>query len=89
MSVAIALFIFIVFLNRYVFGLWLRLLHGKKSDDTNRDYEPTVTIVVPMFNEGRSIYDTIRSFAKLKYPPPKLSVTIVDDCSTEHRYERA
>jgi N-acetylglucosaminyltransferase len=88
-SVAIALFIFIVFLNRYVFGLYLRLLRGKKSDDTNRDYEPTVTIVVPMFNEGRSIYDTIRSFAKLKYPPHKLSVTIVDDCSTDDSYEWA
>ena len=89
MTVAIALFIFIVFLNRYVFGLYLRLLRGKKSDDKRLDYEPTITIVVPLFNERRSIYDTIKSFSKLQYPKHKLSVTIVDDCSTDDSYEWA
>ncbi|MGE5186276.1 MAG: glycosyltransferase [Acidobacteriota bacterium] len=89
MQVAIALFIFIVFLNRYVFGLYLRLFRGKKIDDRDPTYEPTVTIVVPLYNEGRSIYDTIASFAKLKYPADKLSVTIVDDCSTDDSYEWA
>ncbi len=88
-SVAIALFIFIVFLNRYVFGLYLRLARGKKTDDKLAGYEPTVTIVVPLYNEGRSIYDTIASFAKLQYPKHKLSVTIVDDCSTDDSYEWA
>jgi cellulose synthase/poly-beta-1,6-N-acetylglucosamine synthase-like glycosyltransferase len=88
-SVAIALFIFIVFLNRYVFGLYLRLFRGKKTDDKLPGYEPTVTIVVPLFNEGRSIYDTIASFSKLDYPKHKLSVTIVDDCSTDDSYEWA
>ncbi len=89
MSVAIALFIFIVFLNRYVFGLYLRVFRGKKTDDKLAGYEPTVTIVVPLFNEGRSIYDTIASFSKLDYPKDKLSVTIVDDCSTDDSYEWA
>jgi cellulose synthase/poly-beta-1,6-N-acetylglucosamine synthase-like glycosyltransferase len=89
MSFAIGLFIFIVFLNRYVFGLYLRLFRGKKIDDKLPGYEPTVTIVVPLFNEGRSIYDTIASFAKLEYPKAKLSVTIVDDCSTDDSYEWA
>ena len=89
MSFAVSLFIFIVFLNRYVFGLWLRLVRGKKLDEKREGYEPTVTIVVPLFNEGRSIYDTIKAFAKLDYPPDKLSVTIVDDCSTDDSYEWA
>ena len=89
MQVAIALFILVVFLNRYVFGLYLRLFRGKKTDDKDLAYEPTVTIVVPLYNEGRSIYDTIASFSKLKYPRHKLSVTIVDDCSTDDSYEWA
>jgi N-acetylglucosaminyltransferase len=88
-SFAVALFIFIVFLNRYVFGLYLRLARGKKIDDKRIGYEPTVTIVVPLFNEGRSIYDTIKSFGKLDYPRHKLSVTVVDDCSTDDSYEWA
>ena len=89
MSFAVALFIFIVFLNRYVFGLYVRLLRGRKSDDTDYSYEPTVTIVVPLFNEGRHIYDTISSLWKLDYPTHKLSVTVVDDCSTDDSYEWA
>jgi cellulose synthase/poly-beta-1,6-N-acetylglucosamine synthase-like glycosyltransferase len=88
-QVGIALFIFVVFLNRYVFGLYLRLARGRKADDKDRGYEPTVTIVVPLYNEGRSIYDTIASFGKLDYPRHKLSVTIVDDCSTDDSYEWA
>ena len=89
MSFAVSLFIFIVFLNRYIFGLYIRLARGKKSDDKRLDYEPTVTIVVPLFNEGRSIYNTIASFAKLDYPADKLGVIIVDDCSTDDSYEWA
>ncbi len=88
-SFPIYLFIFIVFLNRYVFGLYLTLVRGKKLDERIEGYEPTITVVVPLFNEGRSIYDTIASFAKLKYPADKLSVTIVDDCSTDDSYEWA
>jgi N-acetylglucosaminyltransferase len=83
------LFIFIVFLNRYVFGLYLTLLRRNKLDETIEGYEPTVTVVVPLFNEGRSIYDTIVSLVKLEYPADKLTITIVDDCSTDDSYEWA
>jgi cellulose synthase/poly-beta-1,6-N-acetylglucosamine synthase-like glycosyltransferase len=85
----IYLFIFIVFLNRYVFGLYLTLFKGKKFDETIEGYEPTVTVVVPLFNEGKSIYDTIVSLVKLDYPAEKLSITVVDDCSTDDSYEWA
>jgi cellulose synthase/poly-beta-1,6-N-acetylglucosamine synthase-like glycosyltransferase len=88
-TLPIYLFIFIVFLNRYVFGFYLTLLRGKKLDETIDGYEPTITIVVPLFNEGRSIYDTIVSLVKLDYPQHKLEVTIVDDCSTDDSYEWA
>lgn len=89
MSFAVSLFILVVFLNRYVFGLYLRLARGKKIDSKVPDYEPTVTIVVPLFNEGKSIYDTIVSFSKIDYPKEKLSVIVVDDCSTDDSYEWA
>jgi len=77
---AVSLFIFILFLNRYVFGLYLRLARGRKVEDKIEGYEPTVTIVVPLFNEGRSIYETIGSFDRLDYPKDKLTVVIVDEC---------
>src|SRR5262249_19044030 len=58
-------------------------------DQKRTGYEPTVTIVVPLFNEGRSIANTIESFGRLDYPVHKLAVTIVDDCSTDDSYEWA
>lgn len=85
----IFLFIFVVFLNRYVFGLWLTLARRGKLDETIDNYEPTIGIVVPLFNEGSSIYDTIVSLVGLDYPADKLQVTIVDDCSTDDSYEHA
>lgn len=89
MGVAVSLFALVVFFNRYIFGLYLRVRRGAKVDDTRPDYEPTVTIVVPLYNEGRSIYDTIASFAKLEYPPEKLAVIVIDDCSTDDSYKWA
>jgi N-acetylglucosaminyltransferase len=83
------LFIFIVFLNRYLFGFYLALVRGRKFDETIEGYEPTITVVVPLYNEGQSIYDTIVSLVRLDYPPEKLQVTVVDDCSTDDSYEWA
>jgi cellulose synthase/poly-beta-1,6-N-acetylglucosamine synthase-like glycosyltransferase len=85
----IYLFIFIVFLNRYVFGLYLTLVRGKKLDPTVEGYEPTVTFVIPLFNEGHTIYDTIKSLVDCEYPVEKRSVIVVDDCSTDDSYEWA
>ena len=88
-SLPIYLFIFIVFLNRYVFGFYITILRGKKLDETRDDYEPTITVVIPLYNEGPSIYDTIKSLVLLDYPQKKLDVTVVDDCSTDDSYQWA
>ncbi|MCR6679193.1 glycosyltransferase, partial [Escherichia marmotae] len=50
---------------------------------------PTITVVVPLYNEGRSIYDTILSLVRLEYPKDKLQITVVDDCSTDDSYDWA
>ncbi len=89
MLVPIALFILVMFLNRYVFGLYLRLVRRQRLADRTDTYEPTVTVVIPLFNEGPSIYDTIVSLQKLEYPKHKLEITVVDDCSTDDSYEWA
>jgi N-acetylglucosaminyltransferase len=89
MTIAIHLFIFIVFLNRYVFGFYLTVVRSKKLDRRIEGYEPTITVVIPLFNEGKSIYDTIVSLVELDYPQGKLKVTVVDDCSTDDSYEWA
>jgi cellulose synthase/poly-beta-1,6-N-acetylglucosamine synthase-like glycosyltransferase len=89
MTFPVFLFILVVFVNRYVLGLYLKLVRGRRFDEATASWEPTVTVVVPLFNEGQSIYDTIGSLLALEYPPEKLSVTVVDDCSTDDSYEWA
>lgn len=85
----IYLLVLLVFINRYVGGLWLKLTKGDKFDQRKEGYEPTVTVVIPLYNEGKGIYKTIRSLLEQDYPAEKLTVTVVDDCSKDDSYEWA
>lgn len=49
---------------------------------------PTVTIVVPCFNEQNTIQRTVTSLLQLDYPKNKLSISIVDDGSTDSTWEK-
>ena len=44
---------------------------------------PTVTIMVPMYNEERTIRLKLENLAKLKYPKEKLQILLVNDASTD------
>src|SRR5262245_11826459 len=79
----------VVFVNRYIAGIILRLVRGKKWDETRDDYEPTVTAVIPMFNEGAAIKETLQSLLDSSYPVEKLRIICIDDCSTDDSYEQA
>src|SRR4051812_39143983 len=79
----------VVFVNRYIAGIILRLARGKRWDETRDDYEPTVTAVIPMFNEGTAIKETLQSLLDSDYPHAKLNVVCVDDCSSDDSYEHA
>jgi cellulose synthase/poly-beta-1,6-N-acetylglucosamine synthase-like glycosyltransferase len=79
----------VVFVNRYVAGIILRITRGKTWDETRDDYEPTVTAVIPMFNEGAAIKETLKSLLDSSYPGHKLQVVCVDDCSSDDSYEQA
>jgi len=79
----------VIFVNRYLAGVVLRLVRGNKWDETRDDYEPTVTVVIPMFNEGEAIKETLQSILDSEYPKHKLEVVCMDDCSTDNSYEMA
>jgi cellulose synthase/poly-beta-1,6-N-acetylglucosamine synthase-like glycosyltransferase len=48
---------------------------------------PTVSIIVPVWNEEKTVLKTIFSLLKLDYPKDKLSVFIVDDGSTDNTWK--
>ena len=76
----------IVFANRYIGGLFLRAIRGHKWDETTDDFEPTVTVVIPLFNEGAALRETLEHVLASDYPRDKLAVTCVDDCSHDDSY---
>lgn len=50
-------------------------------------YYPSATIVVPCWNEERTVVKTINSLLNLDYPKDKLEIIIVDDGSTDNTWD--
>jgi len=48
---------------------------------------PSVSILVPAFNEENSIEDTIKNLLKINYPKNNLEIIVIDDGSTDRTYE--
>ncbi|HLU65590.1 MAG TPA: glycosyltransferase family 2 protein, partial [Kofleriaceae bacterium] len=67
----------------------VRLIRGRPGNEVADDYQPTVAVVTPMFNEGEGIRETIRSILAQDYPAEKLTLIVVDDCSTDDSYQHA
>lgn len=44
---------------------------------------PSVTVIVPAWNEGTTVHGTVESILNLDYPKDKLEVIVVDDGSTD------
>ena len=45
---------------------------------------PSVTIIVPAWNEGETILGTVESLLALKYPKERIKIFIIDDGSTDN-----
>lgn len=56
---------------------------SKKTSLLPKRY-PSVSMIVPCFNEGRTLDATIRSLLAMEYPKDKLEIIVVDDGSTDN-----
>jgi len=48
---------------------------------------PMITVVIPAYNEGRQILDTVRSVMNSRYPMEKMQVICVDDGSQDDTWQ--
>jgi hyaluronan synthase len=48
---------------------------------------PEITVVIPAYNEGSQILDTVRSIMRSDYPVGKMQVICVDDGSTDDTWQ--
>jgi poly-beta-1,6 N-acetyl-D-glucosamine synthase len=75
-------------MGRYFFLLWFSFLgHLEESFAEPPPDEPLVSIIVPAYNEGKVIGDTIRSLAGLDYG--RFEIVVVDDGSKDGTYVEA
>jgi len=87
--VPVYLLIVIVLTNRYLAGLFFKQLRGAAFDEAVDGPLPTVAVIIPLFNEGEGIYHAVLSLLSQDYPEDRLSITVVDDCSTDDSHEWA
>jgi cellulose synthase/poly-beta-1,6-N-acetylglucosamine synthase-like glycosyltransferase len=54
-----------------------------------KDYscQPTVSVILPCYNEGKAVYEAIKSLSKSNYPDDKFEVIAQDDCSVDDSYQ--
>jgi cellulose synthase/poly-beta-1,6-N-acetylglucosamine synthase-like glycosyltransferase len=59
----------------------------KSEEFTSARNFRSVTVIVPVFNEEKSVAETLRSLLNVDYPTDKLKIIVVDDGSTDRTWE--
>jgi cellulose synthase/poly-beta-1,6-N-acetylglucosamine synthase-like glycosyltransferase len=77
----------VISVAKYLMGLILRLAFPGTKIKKDYDYEPTVSVLMPCYNEGKTVYETIESISRSDYPNQKFEVIAQDDCSVDDSYE--
>ncbi len=80
MNIAFGLFIF-----KAVFFLFIvyRYFKYKAITSVSDDELPTCTVIVPAYNEGKQVYDTLLSLGESDFPNEKLQLISIDDGSKD------
>src|SRR3989344_5860927 len=65
-----------------IFWLQVMLLNEEKTKITTKF--PSVSILIPAYNEGKTITKTIKSVLNLDYPKDKLEIIVINDSSTDN-----
>lgn len=69
--------------------LYLRHRHEYKTKPKSIDWQPMISIVMPAYNEGPYIIESLESLLKIDYPRDKLEIIVIDDGSTDDTYAKA
>ena len=85
------MFFFIFIITTYytminLMGIFINMYCKRFAVKRNYDYQPTVSVVMSCFNEGESVYNTIKSMRLSDYPIEKLTIYIFDDCSHDDSF---
>lgn len=77
----------LITLAKYTLGAILKWSVPSARIKKDYSYQPTVSVLLPCYNEGKAVYDTIASISKSDYPKDKFEIIAQDDCSVDDSYE--
>jgi len=72
---------------KYLTGLLMRLAFPGTTIRKDYTWQPTVSVLLPCYNEGRTVYHSIESISRSNYPVGSFEVIAQDDCSVDDSYE--
>lgn len=84
MITAVILFIYKAFFFLYTAYNYYKY---KAIDSVYNEELPTCTVIVPAYNEGKQVYDTLMSLAESNYPSEKLELLSIDDGSKDDTWK--
>ena len=82
--VGVVLLMFRLGFLAYIASLFFKYKPVKSVSD---DELPTCTVIVPAYNEGRLVYDTLISLTNSLYPEEKLQLLAIDDGSKDDTWD--
>ena len=80
LNIAIGLFIFKA--GFFLFTVY-KYFRYKAIESVSDEELPTCTVIVPAYNEGKQVYDTLMSLADSDFPMDKLQLLSIDDGSKD------
>jgi biofilm PGA synthesis N-glycosyltransferase PgaC len=80
---------FVMVLRTYKKNEYLDELNSILEDTTQPQKLPSVSILVPTYNEEETIHNKLHNISELNYPQNKIEVIVLDDCSTDKTREIA
>ncbi|PVW13919.1 glycosyltransferase [Marixanthomonas spongiae] len=82
MFFAIATTLFLYKAGFFIYQLFLYFRYKPIASVSNEEL-PTVTVIVPAYNEGKQVYATLKSLTKSDYPKEKIQLLAIDDGSKD------
>lgn len=82
----VALVLFVFKAGFFIFKLF-RYFRYKPIESVQDVELPVCTVIVPAYNEGKQVFDTLMSLASSDYPEQKLQIISIDDGSKDDTWE--
>lgn len=77
----------VVFKILFLIYLFTHYLKYKPIQSVNDNELPTLTVIVPAYNEGRFVFDTLNSIAQSNYPKDSIQLIAIDDGSKDDTWQ--